>query len=286
MSSPIDWTVYLCGAKRVLQSSAERSALSQNYEVIFDWIIYHETMFLFSQLYWTRKGSEPFCRRRISTLFRKPSRLGKGTVSGLRALSSLFTKDGSLQEADVIGCNPHILDTMSKIFEMLMREEELPLSWHAYLLELEGQLRMRIREPLDSEIVPGTMSWMYAVTILHCLATILWINRSVRGYCGTEATHQNLVTQGVTVLTQMKTCDLPWPLFIIAGEAQIDEQRQTILSIIHRTQERSETKHINIVRELIETLWNYDDLDPDGLLSYNTKLRSIIQAYSWMLPFV
>lgn len=219
-------------------------------------------------------------------MFQKPSRFGKGIVSGIKALSRLFTKYVFLQEVDVTGCDPQILDTISKIFSMLMGEEELSLSWHPYLLELEGQLRMRILEPLDSDIVPRTISWMNAVTILHCLATILWINRSVRGYCGTEATHQNLVTQGVTILTHMKTCDLPWPLFIIAGETQTDEQRETILSIIYRTRERSETKHTNIVRELIETLWNYSDLDPDGLLSYNTKLRSIIQAYPWMLPFV
>lgn len=268
MSSPIAWTVYLCGAKHVLQSSAERSALSQSYEVIFDWIIYHETMFLFSQLYWTRKGSKPFCRKRISTIFRRRSGLGKGI------------------EADVTGCDPNILDTISKIFDTLMGEEGLPPSWQTYLLELEGQLRMRILEPLDSDIVPGTTSWMHAVTMLHCLTTVLWINRSVRGYCGTEATHQNLVTQGVTVLAQMKTCDLPWPLFIIAGETRIDEQRRIILSIIHRTRERSKTEHMNMVGELIETLWNYDDLDPDGLLGYDTKLRSIIQAYPWMPPFV
>lgn len=286
MSSPIAWTVYLCGAKHVLQSSAERSALSQSYEVIFEWIIYHETMFLFSQLYWTRKGSKPFCRKRISTIFRRRSGLGKGIVSGLKALSSSFTEYVFLQEADVTGCDPNILDTISKIFDTLMGEEGLPPSWQTYLLELEGQLRMRILEPLDSDIVPGTTSWMHAVTMLHCLTTVLWINRSVRGYCGTEATHQNLVTQGVKILAQMKTCDLPWPLFIIAGETRTDEQRRIILSIIHRTRERSKTEHMNMVGELIETLWNYDDLDPDGLLSYDTKLHSIIQAYPWMPPFV
>ncbi|KAF4987223.1 hypothetical protein FDECE_15534 [Fusarium decemcellulare] len=268
MSSPIAWSVYLSGVKHVLQCSVERSAFLGNYNVIFDWIIYHETMVQFGQLYWARDGMKPFCRRRISNLFRKRPRFGKSV------------------EADVTGCDPNVLDAISKIFDLIMGEEGLPASWSVDLLELEGKLRMKLLDPLESTLERGTTPWMHAVTILHSVATLVWVNRSVRGYCGTEATHQALVTQGVKILGQLKTCDLPWPLFIIAGETRTDEQRRIILNIIHQTRESSRTEHMDMVEELIETVWIYDDLDPDGLLSYNDKLRSVIQGYAWMPPFV
>ncbi|KAH6981499.1 hypothetical protein EDB80DRAFT_593132 [Ilyonectria destructans] len=130
------------------------------------------------------------------------------TFSSLRQNEVLYRKVtrrsglGKGIEADVTGCDPNILDTISKIFDTLMGEEGLPPSWQSYLLELEGQLRMRILEPLDSDIVPGTTSWMHAVTMLHCLTTVLWINRSVRGYCGTHS------LQDLTM--EMLTCVKFW----------------------------------------------------------------------------
>ncbi|KAK7222934.1 hypothetical protein V2G26_010937 [Clonostachys chloroleuca] len=126
---------------------------------------------------------------------------------------------------------------------------------------------------------------MHAITMLHCLAAQLWVNRSVNGYLGTEGSHQWLVAQAVDILDQLTICDIPWPLFIIAGEMRTEEQRRTMLNIIVRTQERSKSKHMDMVEELVEATWNYNDLDPSGLLHYNDKLRCVIQAYPWILPF-
>ncbi|KAF5026988.1 hypothetical protein F66182_861 [Fusarium sp. NRRL 66182] len=93
MSSPLAWAVYLCGAKKIiLQSSAERHALSESYAVIFDWVLYHETIIEFSQLYWGRDSAKPLCRTRTSMAFWRRPELRQDIVGRLHALSSLFAK--------------------------------------------------------------------------------------------------------------------------------------------------------------------------------------------------
>jgi hypothetical protein len=190
-----------------------------------------------------------------------------------------------LEEVEVTGCDPAVLRTISKVFNIVVpnpRSPVLPAS-RKDLVELEGQLRRHVEEPATTS---GTTSWMHAATKLHCVATLLWINRSAYSYNGSEASHQALVSKGLQILAELETCDLPWPLFVIACETRADEQRCGILGVIRRTQERSSTRHMDIVKGLIEIGWNYDDLDPAGLLSYDAKLCSIIHAGSWMPPFI
>lgn len=186
---------------------------------------------------------------------------------------------------DATGCDPHILEVISNIFDLTNGKGGFVASQPAELLELEWELRIKLKRLPESGLVSGTSSWMHAITMLHCLAAQLWVNRSVNGYLGTEGSHQWLVAQAVDILDQLTICDIPWPLFIIAGEMRTEEQRRTMLNIIVRTQERSKSKHMDMVEELVEATWNYNDLDPSGLLHYNDKLRCVIQAYPWILPF-
>ncbi|VUC30005.1 unnamed protein product [Clonostachys rosea] len=266
MSSPTAWSTYLGGVKQVLRHSARRGAFSK-YKVILDWIVYHETMAKFGQLYWPKDGGlTPFCHNRASSLFQKP---------GL--------EDDDVMDAT--GCDRHILDVISQIFDLSNGKEASVPSPPTNFLGLECQLRQKLRKLPESDLVPGTSPWMHAITMLHCLAAILWMNRSVNGYLGTEGSHQSLVAQAVEIIVRLKICDLPWPLFIIAGEMRTEEQRRIVLDIIFQTRERSKSKHMDMVQELVEALWNYNDLDPNGLLHYNEKLRCVIQAYQWILPF-
>ncbi|CAI6014008.1 unnamed protein product [Clonostachys chloroleuca] len=268
MSSPKAWSTYLGGVKQILLLSTGCSPFSQSYQTVLDWIIYHETMAKFGQLYWPKDGGlTPFCHKRVSSLFRKHAD---------------YERDA---EMDATGCDPHILEVISNIFDLTNGKGGFVASQPAELLELEWELRIKLKRLPESGLVSGTSSWMHAITMLHCLAAQLWVNRSVNGYLGTEGSHQWLVAQAVDILGQLTICDIPWPLFIIAGEMRTEEQRRTMLNIIVRTQERSKSKHMDMVEELVEATWNYNDLDPSGLLHYNDKLRCVIQAYPWILPF-
>ncbi|CAG9984561.1 unnamed protein product [Clonostachys byssicola] len=268
MSSPKAWSTYLGGVKQILLLSTECSPFSKSYQTILDWIIYHETMAKFGQLYWPKNGGlTPFCHRRVSSFFREHHEYEK------------------TDEMDATGCDLHILEVISAAFDLTNGKGGLVPSQPAEFLGLEWQLRTKLMELPDSGLILGTSSWMHATTILHCLAALLWINRSVNGYLGTEGSHQWLVAQAVNILDQLTICDLPWPLFIIAGEMRMEEQRRIMLKTIAQTQERSKSNHMDMVEELVEAIWNYNDLDPSGLLQYNDKLRCVIQAYPWILPF-
>uniref|UniRef100_A0A0B7KGI2 Zn(2)-C6 fungal-type domain-containing protein n=1 Tax=Bionectria ochroleuca TaxID=29856 RepID=A0A0B7KGI2_BIOOC len=72
MSSPKAWSTYLGGVKQILSLSKRCSPFSKSYQTILDWIIYHETMAKFGQLYWPKEGGlTPFCHQRVSSFFLK-----------------------------------------------------------------------------------------------------------------------------------------------------------------------------------------------------------------------
>lgn len=167
-----------------------------------------------------------------------------------------------------------------------MRREYLP-SWRQELVSLEGKLRLTVSEPLLSDTIPDSIaSKTRLVSSLHSLATLLWMNRSAMGYYGDEPSHQILVAKGLEVISLLGVCDLLWPLFIIACEARLDEQRALIMDTIRRTSQHSGDGHLNLIKSLIEAAWVYDDLDTDRTLNYDAKLSSIVQAGSWMPPFI
>uniref|UniRef100_A0A8H7N8X7 Zn(2)-C6 fungal-type domain-containing protein n=1 Tax=Bionectria ochroleuca TaxID=29856 RepID=A0A8H7N8X7_BIOOC len=268
MSSPKAWSTYLGGVKQILSLSKRCSPFSKSYQTILDWISYHETMAKFGQLYWPKDGGlTPFCHQRVSSFFRKRPEYEENI------------------EMHATGCDLQILEVISNVFDLTNGKRGFAASQPAEFLTLEWQLRIKLAELPELGLVSETSSWMHAITMLHCLAALLWVNRSVNGYKGTEGSHQWLVTQAVNILNQLKICDLPWPLFIIAGEMQTEEQRRILPIIIVQTQERSKSKHMDMVEELVEAMWNYNDLDPSGLLHYNDKLRCVMQAYPWILPF-
>jgi hypothetical protein len=81
MSTPVAWAAYLFGVKQILQFSKERGSLSKCYRVIFEWILYHETIIEFSQLYYGRETYKPLCRTRISGDFICKDEPRNGNVS-------------------------------------------------------------------------------------------------------------------------------------------------------------------------------------------------------------
>uniref|UniRef100_A0A8H7K6I6 Uncharacterized protein n=1 Tax=Bionectria ochroleuca TaxID=29856 RepID=A0A8H7K6I6_BIOOC len=266
-SSSHAWAVYLCGVKRIAQSKiVTKGAGSAHPQIVFNWVYYHETIAQFGQLYWIQKHPSPVCRGKSS----KELRQGP---------------DVSDIDPSMIGCSIDVLESMSKIFDIAMRPE-VSFSKRQELLGVESQLRRMISALPKLTNSDETSSSLHVTTQLHCIAALIYMNRATLGYDGTEPSHQTLVQKGLEVLSSIVPCETPWALFIIGCEVRSDLPRLVILEIISRSKRESRTGHLDVVKGLVEAVWNYDDLDPDARLDYNKKLLSIVREAPWMPPFV
>ena len=188
------------------------------------------------------------------------------------------------QETNSIGCSFDTLSLLHNAIDALMRADSKPPSKLNRLASIEGKFRRRALDPANDNAELKSAPGMHIITLLHCVAASLWLNRAALGYHGEEPSHQALVTRGLQLLSQMRVCDAAWPLFIVACEARSDDRRRVVLGVIHRTVSASKSRHIENIRALIESAWIFDDLDENKLLEYNAKLRSLVRAGSWMRP--
>jgi len=70
--------------------------------------------------------------------------------------------------------------------------------------------------------------------------------------------------QAFDLLGSLEVCTSPWPLFVIACEAESDEQRITILRTLDCMDEARKIGNVFVLRSLIETYWKQKDLQADS----------------------
>ena len=127
------------------------------------------------------------------------------------------------------------------------------------------------------------------VADLHRLACLIYVNRAIHRVSGTEFRHRRLVREGISLLSQTKTCQHAWPLFIIACEAVDDEQRLAILDVFEKSQQdrRRRSSHIHFIQHLVEGVWNQHDLNADAekQVDHLTVLDAVVGGVSFMPVF-
>lgn len=125
------------------------------------------------------------------------------------------------------------------------------------------------------------------VSDLHRIACLIYVNRGVHRVSEANFRHQRLVREGILLLAEMVTCQNAWPLFIIASEANDDEQRLTILEVFKQTQhdERRRMDHIDLTQQLVEAVWKQQDLREENPIDYLTILGTVIGAVPFIPPF-
>jgi hypothetical protein len=125
------------------------------------------------------------------------------------------------------------------------------------------------------------------VSDLHRLACLIYANRAVHRVSGTEFRHRRLLREGILLLTEMKTCQHAWPLFIIACEAVEDDQRLAILDVFEQSRQdrRRRSSHVHFIQHLVEAVWNQHDLDMENEVDYLTIFDAVIGGVSFMPLF-
>ena len=109
------------------------------------------------------------------------------------------------------------------------------------------------------------------------LATLIYLNRVLGPLLDNQPLRtQQRIDKAFAVLSQLRSCERQFPVFVLGCEARTDNQRAIILDLISRTEDNVASRSFKHVKLLLEVIWAQDDL-VDGQrkdLSYRNKLSS------------
>ena len=110
---------------------------------------------------------------------------------------------------------------------------------------------------------------------LFRLAVLTYLYRLAKGEPRESSAVRRALSSAFDLLDQIKYCERPWPLFIIALEARTEEQRLTILTILKKSLKRQPLGTMSLVNRMIHDAWIQQDLhegEIDPLLLYSLVL--------------
>jgi hypothetical protein len=273
--------------KRIIYtSSAIHKLLRQEYSVFLDWIYYHEALAEFTVRHWV----VPYEGCGFAPIAKSPRGIEESGSKANGSFLQIFRYHLTLRQVeDNIGCPIDVLQLVvhtcrraivANSSEMIYTNAEIE---RTKVLEQKisravgdyGPIRARSTTPVDQ----NTM-----VSELHRIASLIYVNRAVHCVSGMEFHHTRLVREGILLLTDMKTCQNAWPLFIIACEAVNDDQRLAILDVFEQSRQdpRRRSSHIHFIQHLVEAVWNQHDLNLENQVDYLTIFDAVIGG----VPFI
>ncbi|PWY68969.1 hypothetical protein BO94DRAFT_299621 [Aspergillus sclerotioniger CBS 115572] len=252
------WTKYVIGAKSIIKTSLSKDEHCSEFRPLLDWVHYHDVLSRFSMLHWHRKNSD------IEIL-------SNDIGAELSPLPSPYSTTLCLL-FDV--CN-----TVSENLTQTTRTEGR--DQHKAAL---SRLAIRIR----NIVLPDTASKASSSTTtdveLFQSAMLVYLNRSSGGLLDPADTEER-IGKAFSTLSQLRSCERQFPLFILGCEARTDDERCTVLDLITRTEKLASSRSFFLVRKMIEAIWVQDDLSNKGI-DYATKLSAIISCCTILPSFV
>lgn len=248
-TSESKWTMFFCGAKRIARSIFARS---QNYHgepaFLLDWVYGQDALSKFSLLFWPQKDlAQRSCEK-------DPYLLSKIEDSPHRSLIV-----GSF------GCSIELMSLISELNEMIPTDGSMELvpSHNEPLIELEQRLRslhqflapqgLTSSDPRNESSITDTAEF-------YRIAALIFLERACRRSPRGAPQVQHLVKVGLGILQRLKVCAVMWPLFVVACEAETDEQRLIVLAAFEASSNFRKAGNILWVQELTAAVWKQDDL--------------------------
>lgn len=124
----------------------------------------------------------------------------------------------------------------------------------------------------------SSLSRQDMINSLYRYAALIYLNRTVSYVSTSSFSHRRLVREGILLLQNLGFCEGIWPLFVIACEANEDEQRLKILNILSNTSQElgQRSESIILVQHMIEAIWNQNDLAIESDVNYGRILNAVI----------
>ncbi|KAK1759971.1 fungal-specific transcription factor domain-containing protein [Echria macrotheca] len=263
-SSPIGWAIFFCGTKRIANLVHTRHATYDgDRALILDWILYHDTLYKFCVRHWAPKMPDQV------QLAAQEKIMSKAIYSPMRQLI-----------VPSAGCSLELLDLICRTTDAVHDRSDprhLSPSHLAELRTLEFRIGNLKQYPRFSETTtpsPPTSpscddaeeeeSHTTLLAELYRVAAQIYLARVARGLPRSDPSAASLVTKGICLLSEIKTCERPWPLFVVALEAGTDEERRTVLDVFDATLPRRPLGNLALTKRMVLAGWVRQDLSRDG----------------------
>lgn len=123
---------------------------------------------------------------------------------------------------------------------------------------------------------------------LFRIATLIYLVRGSQSTWIASPKLEALIERAFAIPIQAPSCDHFFPLFIVACEANSDEQRRSVLQLIEKTQAGPQWRSMAHLRAAVEAVWVQKDLhaDLDLLINYIGMLNTVISSNKTFPSFV
>lgn len=147
--------------------------------------------------------------------------------------------------------------------------------------DLKRNLQQTIGEtgPLY-DISEASITRHQMMSYLYTCAALIYFNRVVANTSPSSFEHKRLVREGIFILHYLGSCESAWPLFILACEANVDDERRQMLDILSNTgpEPLHRANHVPLIRSMVEAVWKQNDLNSDSDVSYIETLHAVFST--------
>ncbi|KFY00747.1 hypothetical protein O988_03109 [Pseudogymnoascus sp. VKM F-3808] len=275
------WVGHICGAKGVITAlQGQRYAPGSDISVILGWIYYYDVMTRFSIRHWRINMLQE-----ASSDNKWPPNLCEmqfvfARISFARQIPDIFTHSHKVVQLLYEVCSNTLLYAWGPQYHNA--------EYRKYLDGLELRLTESISLP-SPDIGAATREVneeMSPVLELFRISALVYLERASRNFSGQSTKLDQWVEDSFSILTNLNTCQHPFPLFILGCEARTDSRRIAVLDLIAKTEEHLYVRDLQEVRELIQSMWVQEDLDVNGEVGFIEKLNLVLSSSGVVPGFV
>lgn len=165
----------------------------------------------------------------------------------------------------MLGCSLDMMYIICETVDTVLERDDPDYHSDAHLqsirsIELHVQrLSQRHNMPQDEHSEETAM--VLDVAELYRLAALIYLYRVARADSRDSKAVSDSLSKAFTILARIKSCDRPWPLFVLGLEARNDEHRKIILTILDgSTTAKRKSGNMALTTRMIRDAWICQDL--------------------------
>jgi hypothetical protein len=271
-ASDTTWHLHLQGAKSITDALSDSEKQMACYEFLAPWFDYHNTFSGYSH------SADPPLLDGVPNITLPESTPQTRKVIGL------------------LGCSTELLRIIACINQL--RTWRASPQWNNAnagrgILELTLLIRSRLQN-LKQEIhiefgeTTGTIDHnrITLTAELYRVATLLYLYQVAPTQAIPDGAVKGLVREGFIFMDQMEVCTSPWPLFIMACNAQTDSDRLKILGIVDTADAKRRVGNYQLIKGLFQAVWKQQDLAADEKTPTQVDWRTLVDSSGSMPSFI
>lgn len=167
------------------------------------------------------------------------------------------------QVVPTLGCSLELLDLLCQVIDSVLDREDPSYLSELHLKTIRSlEIRLQGLQQRHSGVSaePGELAHRTNIAELFRLATLTYLYRLAKGEPRESPAAEGVINDAFAILDHIDYCERTWPLFIIALEAQTEEQRAAILRVLKESVKRQPLGAMALANRMIHDAWIQQDL--------------------------